>query len=71
MTTVGVALIGSGRMGAFHAETLARRVPRARLAAIADPARGAQPTAWPPSWASRPATPIRLRPSPTPPWTRS
>ena len=41
MTTVGVALIGSGRMGAFHAETLARRVPRARLAAIADPARGA------------------------------
>ena len=41
MTTVGVALIGSGRMGAFHAETLARRVPRARLAAIADPAPGA------------------------------
>jgi myo-inositol 2-dehydrogenase / D-chiro-inositol 1-dehydrogenase len=41
MGTVGVALIGSGRMGAFHAETLARRVPGARLAAIADPAPGA------------------------------
>ncbi len=39
--TVGVALIGSGRMGAFHGETLARRLPQARLAAVADPAPGA------------------------------
>ncbi|SHN83277.1 myo-inositol 2-dehydrogenase / D-chiro-inositol 1-dehydrogenase [Geodermatophilus obscurus] len=39
--TVGVALIGSGRMGAFHAETLARRLPHARLAAVVDPAPGA------------------------------
>ncbi|MFD2091048.1 Gfo/Idh/MocA family oxidoreductase [Blastococcus deserti] len=39
--TVGVALIGSGRMGAFHAETLARRLPQARLAAVVDPAPGA------------------------------
>jgi myo-inositol 2-dehydrogenase/D-chiro-inositol 1-dehydrogenase len=38
---VGVALIGSGRMGAFHGETLARRVPDARLAAVVDPAPGA------------------------------
>jgi myo-inositol 2-dehydrogenase/D-chiro-inositol 1-dehydrogenase len=38
---VGVALIGSGRMGAFHAETLARRIPGARLVAVADPAPGA------------------------------
>ena len=38
---VGVALIGSGRMGAFHAETLARRLPQARLAAVADPMPGA------------------------------
>jgi myo-inositol 2-dehydrogenase/D-chiro-inositol 1-dehydrogenase len=38
---VGVALIGSGRMGAFHAETLARRLPEARLAAVVDPAPGA------------------------------
>jgi myo-inositol 2-dehydrogenase/D-chiro-inositol 1-dehydrogenase len=38
---VGVALIGSGRMGAFHAETLARRIPGARLTAVADPAPGA------------------------------
>jgi myo-inositol 2-dehydrogenase / D-chiro-inositol 1-dehydrogenase len=35
---VGVALVGSGRMGAFHGETLARRLPGARLAAVADPA---------------------------------
>jgi myo-inositol 2-dehydrogenase/D-chiro-inositol 1-dehydrogenase len=41
METVGVALIGSGRMGAFHAETLALRLPHARLAAVVDPARGA------------------------------
>lgn len=41
MDTVGVALIGSGRMGAFHAETLALRLPQARLVAVADPARGA------------------------------
>jgi sugar phosphate isomerase/epimerase len=33
-----VALIGSGRMGAFHGETLARRVRGARLVAVADPA---------------------------------
>jgi myo-inositol 2-dehydrogenase/D-chiro-inositol 1-dehydrogenase len=38
---IGVALIGSGRMGSFHAETLARRLPGARLAAVADPAPGA------------------------------
>jgi myo-inositol 2-dehydrogenase / D-chiro-inositol 1-dehydrogenase len=38
---VGVALIGSGRMGAFHAQTLARSVPGARLVAVADPAPGA------------------------------
>jgi myo-inositol 2-dehydrogenase/D-chiro-inositol 1-dehydrogenase len=38
---VGVALIGSGRMGAFHAETVARRLPAARLVAVADPAPGA------------------------------
>ena len=30
-------LIGSGWMGAFHAESIARRVPGAELAAIADP----------------------------------
>jgi myo-inositol 2-dehydrogenase/D-chiro-inositol 1-dehydrogenase len=37
---VGVALVGSGRMGAFHGETLARRLPGVRLAAVADPAPG-------------------------------
>lgn len=35
---VGVALIGSGRMGSFHATTLARHIPAARLVAVADPA---------------------------------
>jgi myo-inositol 2-dehydrogenase/D-chiro-inositol 1-dehydrogenase len=38
---VGVALIGSGRMGTFHGETVARRLPGARLVAVADPAPGA------------------------------
>ena len=38
---VNVGLIGAGRMGAFHAETLARRLPGTRLAAVADPAPGA------------------------------
>src|SRR5918995_4152316 len=38
---VGVALFGSGRMGSFHGETLARRIPGARLVAVADPAPGA------------------------------
>ena len=36
-----VALIGSGRMGAFHGETVAQRVPAARLVAVADPRPGA------------------------------
>jgi myo-inositol 2-dehydrogenase / D-chiro-inositol 1-dehydrogenase len=35
---LGVALVGSGRMGAFHGETLARRLPGVRLTAVADPA---------------------------------
>ncbi|AGZ42421.1 Gfo/Idh/MocA family oxidoreductase [Actinoplanes friuliensis] len=34
---VRVALIGSGRMGAFHGETVDRRLPGAELVAIADP----------------------------------
>jgi myo-inositol 2-dehydrogenase / D-chiro-inositol 1-dehydrogenase len=38
---VSVALIGSGRMGAFHGETLAHRLPGVRLAAVIDPAPGA------------------------------
>jgi len=38
---VRVALIGSGRMGSFHGETLARRLPGVVLAAVADPAPGA------------------------------
>ncbi|MFH8498427.1 Gfo/Idh/MocA family oxidoreductase [Streptomyces coeruleorubidus] len=36
-----VGLIGAGRMGSFHAETLAHRLPGVHLAAIADPAPGA------------------------------
>ncbi len=37
---VGIALIGSGRMGAFHGTTVSRHVPGARLVAVADPAPG-------------------------------
>ncbi|MCZ4604476.1 Gfo/Idh/MocA family oxidoreductase [Streptomyces sp. Lzd4kr] len=38
---LAVGPIGTGRMGSFHAETLARRLPGVRLAALADPAPGA------------------------------
>jgi predicted dehydrogenase len=38
---ISAGLIGAGRMGSFPAETLARRLPGTRLAAIADPAPGA------------------------------
>jgi myo-inositol 2-dehydrogenase / D-chiro-inositol 1-dehydrogenase len=38
---VRVALIGSGRMGSFHGETVSRRLPGAQLIAVADPAPGA------------------------------
>ncbi|WP_329343637.1 Gfo/Idh/MocA family oxidoreductase [Streptomyces sp. NBC_00663] len=37
---LAIGLVGAGRMGAFHAETLAHRLPGVRLAAIADPAPG-------------------------------
>ncbi|MFD4603404.1 Gfo/Idh/MocA family oxidoreductase [Streptomyces sp. NPDC058464] len=38
---LSVGLIGTGRMGSFHAETLARRLPGVRLGALADPVPGA------------------------------
>ncbi|MGP9501153.1 Gfo/Idh/MocA family oxidoreductase [Specibacter sp. AOP5-B1-6] len=38
---VKVGLIGAGWMGAFHAESIARRIPGAILAAVADPNVGA------------------------------
>jgi myo-inositol 2-dehydrogenase/D-chiro-inositol 1-dehydrogenase len=42
-TPVSLALIGAGRMGSFHAETIARRLPDAdaRLHAVVDPMPGA------------------------------
>jgi myo-inositol 2-dehydrogenase/D-chiro-inositol 1-dehydrogenase len=39
--TVGIALIGSGRMGSFHGATVSRHLADARLVAVADPAPGA------------------------------
>ncbi|MCW2812408.1 MAG: Inositol 2-dehydrogenase [Friedmanniella sp.] len=36
-TEITVGLIGAGRIGASHARILAERVPRARLAVVADP----------------------------------
>ncbi|MGW1615972.1 Gfo/Idh/MocA family oxidoreductase [Streptomyces sp. NPDC002285] len=41
LAPLAVGLIGAGRMGSFHAETLAHRLPGVRLAAVADPAPGA------------------------------
>ncbi len=40
-TPLSFGLIGAGWIGSFHAETLARRLPNARLAAVADPVPGA------------------------------
>ena len=40
-STLRIALIGSGRMGSFHGETVRRRLPGTRLAAVVDPAPGA------------------------------
>lgn len=37
---VSIVLIGAGRMGAFHAETIAHRLPDAILHGVADPAPG-------------------------------
>ena len=66
---VAVGLIGAGWIGAFHGETLARRLPGARLAGVADPA-PAQPSGWPARSARR--RPPRTRPScwPTRRWRR-
>ncbi|NJC70579.1 Gfo/Idh/MocA family oxidoreductase [Planosporangium thailandense] len=38
---VRFALIGAGRIGTFHATTIARRLPEAELVTVADPAAGA------------------------------
>lgn len=40
-TSLPFGLIGAGWIGSFHAETLARRLPGAHLAAVADPVPGA------------------------------
>jgi myo-inositol 2-dehydrogenase/D-chiro-inositol 1-dehydrogenase len=37
---VAIGLVGAGAIGAFHGETLARRLPGVRLAGVADPAPG-------------------------------
>ena len=57
---VGVGLIGAGWIGTFHGETLARRLPGARLAGVANPAPGAAKTVAEDGWNS----PARLRSSP-------
>lgn len=41
MNKLNVGLIGAGRMGAFHGETLAYRLPQTKLYAVAAPAPGA------------------------------
>lgn len=36
MTPIRIGVVGTGRIGTFHARTLARRVPEARLVGVAD-----------------------------------
>jgi myo-inositol 2-dehydrogenase / D-chiro-inositol 1-dehydrogenase len=66
---VGVGLIGAGAIGAFHAETLARRLPGARLVGVADPAPGAAERLAG-SLARRRPPPTRPSCWPTRPWRR-
>jgi predicted dehydrogenase len=40
-TPLSFGLVGAGWIGAFHADTLARRLPNAHLTAVADPQPGA------------------------------
>ena len=58
---VAVGLIGAGWIGAFHGETLARRLPGARLVGVADPAPGAADKLASSLGTTR--TPPRTRPS--------
>ena len=71
MADVRVALIGSGRMGAFHGETLARRMPGAAAGRGGRPGARARPSGWPATSAPRGRTPTRRRCSPTRRSTRS
>lgn len=41
MNKLNIGLIGAGRMGAFHGETIAHRIPEANLYAVSDPFREA------------------------------
>jgi myo-inositol 2-dehydrogenase/D-chiro-inositol 1-dehydrogenase len=41
MNQLNVGLLGAGRMGSFHGESIAKRIPEANLYAIADPFLGA------------------------------
>jgi hypothetical protein len=44
---VRLGLIGTGWIGSFHAQSIVRRIPGAALAAVADPAPGAERLAGP------------------------
>jgi hypothetical protein len=55
---VRVALIGSGRMGSFHGETVGRR-PLGRNRWPSPIPRAVPPSTRPPPWAHRVRTPIR------------
>ncbi|WP_284045409.1 Gfo/Idh/MocA family oxidoreductase [Paractinoplanes maris] len=52
---VGVALIGAGRMGLFHGETVSRRLKGVRLVAVADPIKGAAGALGAERWYADPA----------------
>ena len=59
---LGLALVGAGRIGAYHAAIIARHVPGAGWSPWPIRAREA-PSAWPAAWAPTPSSPTSCSPT--------
>ena len=47
---INIAIIGAGRIGRVHAESIATKVKHAKVTAIAEPYLTAEVEAWAKSW---------------------